>query len=342
MANRFWVGGTGTWSTTATANWSATSGGAGGASAPNAADVAIFDANSGAGTVTISENVTVLRMTLTGAATTTIDWNNRVVTLVGNAATIYAGNANITMLNNPVISATYSGAVGTRTITGGVGVTEANAVSVNVTAGTDIVTLGTGNNVYRNVNFTGFAGTLSVGNRVFYGGVVYSAPMTLAAGAWGTHAFLATSGTHTLTMAGKVFDGAFTFNGAAVWQFTDAFSITAARALTLSNGTLRFAPGTTNTAGAFTFAGTAPNRVTVASTTPGSQYTLSDTSGANTAVNMTISDSIATGGATWNAYADQNNINAGNNTGWNFGLSPAALAYEVPYEIRSFTQPRRF
>jgi hypothetical protein len=342
MANRYWVGGTGTWNTTATTNWSATSGGASGASAPTAADIALFDANSGAGTVTIGENVTVLRLTLTAAATTTIDWNNKVVTLVGNAATIYTGNANVAMLNNPVISATYSGATGTRTITGGVGVTEANAVSVNVTAGTDIVTLGTGNNVYKNVNFTGFSGTLNAGNRYFYGGVVYSAGLTLAAGAWGTHAFLATSGTHTLTMAGKVFDGAFTFNGAAIWQFTDAFAITSTRALTLSNGTLKFASGTTNSAGAFTFSGSATNQITVASTTPGVQYTLSDVGGVNNASYLTVSDSVATGGATWNAYVDYENVDAGNNDGWNFGLSPPYETYEPPIIIRSFTQPRRF
>jgi hypothetical protein len=36
MADRYWVGGTGTWSSTNTANWSTSSGGAGGASVPTA------------------------------------------------------------------------------------------------------------------------------------------------------------------------------------------------------------------------------------------------------------------------------------------------------------------
>lgn len=53
MANRYWVGGTGTWNTSNTTNWSATSGGAGGASVPTSADLVYFDANSGTGTVTI-------------------------------------------------------------------------------------------------------------------------------------------------------------------------------------------------------------------------------------------------------------------------------------------------
>jgi hypothetical protein len=50
MADRYWVGGSGTWNNTSTTNWSATSGGASGASAPTTADNVIFDANSNTGT----------------------------------------------------------------------------------------------------------------------------------------------------------------------------------------------------------------------------------------------------------------------------------------------------
>ena len=53
MANRYWVGGTGTWDGTSTANWSATSGGSNGASVPTSTDDVFFDANSGGGTVTL-------------------------------------------------------------------------------------------------------------------------------------------------------------------------------------------------------------------------------------------------------------------------------------------------
>jgi hypothetical protein len=49
LADRYWVGGTGTWSSTNTTNWSTSSGGAGGASVPIAADNVIFDAGSDAG-----------------------------------------------------------------------------------------------------------------------------------------------------------------------------------------------------------------------------------------------------------------------------------------------------
>lgn len=66
MANRYLVGVSGTWNTTSTANWSASSGGAAGASAPTSADAVFIDANSGGGTVTLGEDVSILPLTLTG------------------------------------------------------------------------------------------------------------------------------------------------------------------------------------------------------------------------------------------------------------------------------------
>jgi hypothetical protein len=61
MADRYWVGGSGTWDATTTTNWATTSGGAGGASAPTFEDNVIFDADSNVGTdpftVTVSGSV---------------------------------------------------------------------------------------------------------------------------------------------------------------------------------------------------------------------------------------------------------------------------------------------
>ena len=57
MATRYWVGGGGTWDTSSTTNWSTTSGGTGGASAPTASDNVIIDGSSGSGTITISSGV---------------------------------------------------------------------------------------------------------------------------------------------------------------------------------------------------------------------------------------------------------------------------------------------
>ena len=83
MATRYWVGGTGTWSTSATANWSATSGGAGGASAPTSADDVVFDSLSNATsyTVTISGGVPCGSITTSGPATGTCSFTAAVASV---------------------------------------------------------------------------------------------------------------------------------------------------------------------------------------------------------------------------------------------------------------------
>jgi hypothetical protein len=60
MANRFWVGGTGTWDAADTTHWAATSGGAGGQSVPGAGDAVTFDGASGGGTVTVNADISPL------------------------------------------------------------------------------------------------------------------------------------------------------------------------------------------------------------------------------------------------------------------------------------------
>ena len=98
MADRYWVGGTGNWDTTTT-NWSATSGGAGGASVPTTADNVIFDANSGTNfTVTINTaSRACLDLTITGVSG---------MTLAGTQTLTVAGNVS---LPSTGLTSTYSG-----------------------------------------------------------------------------------------------------------------------------------------------------------------------------------------------------------------------------------------
>ncbi len=142
MANRFWVGGTGTWNNSNTTSWSTTTGGAGGASIPGTGDVAIFDGASGGGTVTVdSPNgagaVTVQQITC-GAFTGTLDFatNNNNVTLtvafVGSGSgtrTINLGSGTWTLSGSvggtiwdlgTVTGLTFSGASANIVITGNV------------------------------------------------------------------------------------------------------------------------------------------------------------------------------------------------------------------------------
>jgi len=81
-ASRFWVGGTGTWDGSSTTHWSATSGGASGASVPAAGDSVTFNGSSGGGTVTVNTTINIGDLTC-GAFTGTLDFsvNNNNVTL---------------------------------------------------------------------------------------------------------------------------------------------------------------------------------------------------------------------------------------------------------------------
>jgi hypothetical protein len=92
---------------------------------------------------------------------------------------------------------------------------------------------------------------------------------------------------------------------------------------TVQPSTVTFTAGTTQTVSNFSLAGTAGNLITINSATPGSQFTLSKASGTINAQYLSIQDSIATGGATWDALTSNGNVNAGNNTGWFFGAVAA-------------------
>lgn len=81
MADRYWVGGTGTWNSSNTANWSATSGGASGASVPTSADNVLFDDNSAAGNFTVTISGAVNCLTFDGLSSGT-----KVLTVVGDSA----------------------------------------------------------------------------------------------------------------------------------------------------------------------------------------------------------------------------------------------------------------
>jgi len=81
----------------------------------------------------------------------------------------------------------------------------------------------------------------------------------------------------------------------------------------------------TSTVGAFTTSGT--NQKFLQSTLAGSQATLSQASGAVDASYLTIRDINATGGATWNAFTTNNNVNAGNNLGWDFSSQLGKYIY---------------
>lgn len=82
---------------------------------------------------------------------------------------------------------------------------------------------------------------------------------------------------------------------------------------------LQFTAGTTTTVTSFTATGTASYPININSST-NAAHTLSDTTGTNTAAYCNLTNSTATGGATWDASNES--TNGGNNTGWIIENSP--------------------
>ena len=237
MANRYWVGGTSTWDGLALLKWSTTSGGVGGAAVPTSSDAVYFDANSGANTVTISNNTAICSiLTLTGF-TGVFAFGSNSISIAGNNIAVFVttSTSTFTVTGTPLVLLTYSGSTGTRTITTGSATTESNAFNFNITNGSDIIAAS--NFVAKSVNFTGFSGTLSNTVKTIYGNLIISSGMTITAGA-NTTTFAATSVTQQITTASKTLDFPITMSGTSTVQLQDNLTIGSTRTFTLTSGTL--------------------------------------------------------------------------------------------------------
>jgi hypothetical protein len=94
MADRYWVGGTASWDTTAGTKWATTSGGAGGAAVPTNADDVYIDANSGAVTVTLVGNRAMKTLDFTGFTGTFGGTSGSGLNIHGDTLTFGAGMTN--------------------------------------------------------------------------------------------------------------------------------------------------------------------------------------------------------------------------------------------------------
>ena len=91
MANRYWVGGAGTWNTSSTTNWSTSSGGSSGASVPTASDSVFFD-QAGTYTVTCTGALTTLDFTVS-AGTVTFAQGTSPTFAISGSISLIAGTA---------------------------------------------------------------------------------------------------------------------------------------------------------------------------------------------------------------------------------------------------------
>lgn len=145
----------------------------------------------------------------------------------------------LTTTGTQVVNVTSSGSTGISASSGPL--SEANSISFNFTGGT--YSLGFLDNpsgyTARNVNFTGFAGTLTAtSTSIIYGNLTLSTGMTLTTSNF-TMTFGATSGTQQITTNGKTLDFPLAFNGVGgTFQLQDALTMGSTKTATLTNGTL--------------------------------------------------------------------------------------------------------
>jgi fibronectin-binding autotransporter adhesin len=189
------------------------------------------------GTLNLNDlTLTCTSFTNTSGFTRTLAFGVGNVTVTG-VGTVYSGivSAGLTVTGTPVVNVTNATASAT-TVTPG-SATESNTISFNFTAGTYALTLNPGN--VRNINFTGFAGTLTNTDRSIFGDLTISAGMALNPGA-GAQTFASTSGTpRTIRTNGVAINFPLVFNGVGgAWRLDDALTMVGARSITHSNGTL--------------------------------------------------------------------------------------------------------
>lgn len=195
MAARFWVGGTGTWDSTTTANWSATSGGAGGASVPGAADDVTIDTASI--TVTTNYNISVISVTIDASAATlslggTLTCSGAITLTQGNfttnnfnvtASSLFSSTANVRTIN-----------LGSSTITifgnSGININDFSSATLALNAGTSQVNLSS--------SVTPFVS----GNGLSFYNIAFTAPN------WSSNGTItAVASVNNLTIAGRTSSG---------------------------------------------------------------------------------------------------------------------------------------
>jgi len=227
MANRFWVGGAGTWDATTT-HWSATTGGTAGATAPVAADTAVFDANSGTGAVGIAANAICAVCTFGGSGiTATLSANNttKFTTLNISAGTFSTSTFNFGATAILITGGTFTAVSGTIASTSSFGATGVVARTVNLGAAT-LTVAGAGTIAISGSNLTFNAGTSQInfsnGTPTFAGGgytfynVSFTSTAITTCTITGTNTFnnLSFASKSTVTISRVNITGNQTINGA--------------------------------------------------------------------------------------------------------------------------------
>jgi hypothetical protein len=332
----WWVGGAGTWDASTTTNWATSSGGAGSAGVPTAANDVIFDSASNATsyTVTTASGAVCLTATVGAPASGSVTIGGTALSVSGNftlAATgvtwsstslVFVATAtgrSITTNNTAIQNVNFNG------VGGGWNLYSA------FTSGAFTLTAGTFATNNFAVTFPNYISTSSTARGLNLGSSLVTVTLGGTATIWdqtnvGTQT--TTPGTSTIRCSaatGKTFNGgAVTYynidqGGAGALQITgnstfndiqNSYGVTGATTISMQSSLTNVSK--------FTAAGTAGNILTLNSNTAGTARTINKTTAGNVSVDyLSIQDSTVTGTSiTWTD--GPNSINISNNTGWIF------------------------
>lgn len=338
MADRYWVGGGGTWNATNTTNWAATSGGTGGESVPTSADNVFFDANSGGtcyfdGVVSCAD-FSCISAGVVANSSSILEVYGSFYASTGVFSSTLKFLATSTGKTVRFPSSLYGGGVRFE----GVGGEWTLQAAINTSGGTASVIVSAGSLITDGFNITArsFVSTGTTTRAISLG----SSTITLnnANNSWNTTATGLTfdAGTSTIKLTDtsattKFFlGGGLSFHnleitdtaGAAIYTFRGSNTFNQFKSSKTIAHTIKFEAGTTNTASDWVLSGSSGKNITITSETAAG-HTLVKSGGGNVSGDyLTISYSNATPSNTF--YAGLNSTNSGNNSGWSFSAPPVA------------------
>lgn len=323
---RYWVGNGGNWNDST--HWSTSTGGSTGASMPLPQDAVIFDSNSfSSGAQTVSgNNVKILGGSIDSSAVTNSPSiaptsNSELYGSLNLGAASHSGNVGIYGRSSPTISSHGNNCFGIIVNTFGSTLTLNDAANFN---GTFVATLGTF--APGGFNITSTSATFN-GATASLGSITWTLTGTSTIWSYSSGSVTASSVTlysnntsNTLTVIGG---GGLTYG--TLWF--DRGASTGANNIqgTSTYGTIKDTgtaahnivfPNVTTTVTNFNVTGSAGNLISLTRTGASGTFTLSAASGLINCDWLSISNSTATGGASW--FAGANSTNGGGNTGWIF------------------------
>lgn len=328
--------GSANWGATGSGSWSATSGGALDATQfPLAQDTAVFPAatypaSGSTTTINGAYNIGTIDMSLRTSNTMTLATGSNTPAIYGNwingTGTTLTGTGQLTFAGRGSQTITSAGKTFTQGITvttpgGSVTLQDAFTTTSSTQSG-----LGGGTFDANGYNFTatGYSSN-NTGVRTI---AIGSGTWTLngIGSPWNTPTItnLTVTGTGTISLtnaSAKIFNGGGittypTLNQGGTGTLTITGANTFANITNTAIGNITFPASTTTTVSAFNVSGDATTRVQLRSSSTGTRFTLSKSSGTVSVDWLDIRDSSATGGAAW--YAGANSLNTANNLGWIF------------------------